>query len=223
MSQFNTIAGWVLAGGIVALGGSIVAGEMFPAERPETMGYHVEGVAADTSSAPAEIPLAQALNQATAAQGEAIFARCQSCHTATQGGPNGIGPNLYGVVGDSVAEGRGGFAFSDALHNVGGSWTFEALNEWLRSPSAYASGTKMSFAGLSDILDRAAVILYLNSNGSNLPLPPPPAANDNEAGGDAAPAEGDQGDATPGAAASAEGAVQNEGDAAGAVEPNAQQ
>ena len=43
-NRFNTIAGWTLAAGIVALGGSIVAGETFHSERPEHMGYPIEGV-----------------------------------------------------------------------------------------------------------------------------------------------------------------------------------
>ena len=33
---------------------------------------------------------------------------------------NGIGQNLAGVFGEGVAQGRGGFAFSDALKGKGG-------------------------------------------------------------------------------------------------------
>ena len=46
--RFNTIAGWVLFAGIVALGSSIVAGEMFHSERPEKMGYPIAGVEQDS-------------------------------------------------------------------------------------------------------------------------------------------------------------------------------
>jgi len=218
MSQFNTIAGWVLAGGIVALGSSIVASEIFHAERPETMGYVVEGVEAEAGGGEAELTIAAAFPQVTVEQGEAVFRRCASCHTINQGGADGIGPNLYGVVGAAHGH-RAGYAYSDAISGIAGPWTFDALNEWLRRPSAYAPGTKMSFAGLSDPLDRAALILYMNAQGSNLPLPPPPAP---EAAADAAaPADGEaaaESEATPDAAASAEGAVVNEGDGAGRVE-----
>lgn len=187
MSQFNTIAGWVLAGGIVALGSSIVASEIFHAERPETMGYVVEGVEADAGGGgEAELTIAAAFPQVTAAQGEAVFARCASCHTINQGGADGIGPNLYGVVGAAHGH-RAGYAYSDAISSIAGPWTFDALNEWLRRPSAYAPGTKMSFAGLSDPLDRAALILYMNAQGSNLPLPTAPEA----AADAAAPANGE--------------------------------
>src|SRR3546814_10770612 len=86
------------------------------------------------------------------------------------------GPNLWEVVGDKIATGRGGFAFSDALKSVGGTWTFDALDAWFTSPRKFANGTKMTFAGLSNPQDRADLILYLNQQGSNLPLPAAPAA-----------------------------------------------
>lgn len=190
MSQFNTIAGWSLAGGIVALGTSIVVGEVFHAERPETMGYVVEGVVESGGEEEAELTMAAAFPQVTVEQGEAVFRRCASCHTVNEGGANGIGPNLYGVVGAQHAH-RGDFNYSSALSEMSGPWTFDNLSEWLVRPAAYAQGTTMSFAGLSDPLDRAAVILYLNAQGSNLPLPEPPAAEEPEAEeGEAA--EGDE-------------------------------
>ena len=46
------------------------------------------------------------------------------------------------------------------------------MDEWLKSPRKYAPGTKMSFAGLSSPEDRANLIVYMNAQGSNLPLPP---------------------------------------------------
>jgi cytochrome c len=175
--NFNTFAGWALFAGIVALGLSSISGHYFRADkphRPHHMGYEIEGVQAEGGAAK-EVPLATLLNEADPAKGEAIFAKCMSCHTINQGGDKGIGPNLYGIVGDNVAEGRGGFDFSSALKSIGGTWTFEKLNEWLKSPKAFAPGTKMTFAGLSKPEDRAAIIVYLNSQGSNVPLPPPPA------------------------------------------------
>lgn len=184
----NTIAGWVLFGGIVALGLTIATGMYFKGHRPETMGYVVEGVEAEGGeAAAAEKPFAFYLANATVQQGEAVFKKCAACHTANQGGANGIGPNLWGTVGKPHGH-VAGFAYSDALKGVPGSWDFEALDKWLTSPKAYAPGTKMSFAGLGKPEDRAAVIVYLNSLGSNLPLPPVPAeeAAPAEAGAEAA-------------------------------------
>ncbi len=178
--RFNTIAGWTLFGGIVALGLSSLSGHYFLADkehRPEKMGYVIEGVEAEggAGAAVAE-PIANRLAKADVAKGEATFAKCKACHTIAQGGANGIGPNLWGVVGEAQAAGRGGYAFSDALKAKGGKWDFASLDEWLTSPAKYATGTKMSFAGIGDAQQRADVILYLNSQGSSLPLPAAEAA-----------------------------------------------
>ncbi|MGP1283633.1 MAG: c-type cytochrome [Parasphingopyxis sp.] len=206
MSQFNTIAGWSLAGGIVALGASIVTGEIFHSERPETMGYVVEGVVEEGGGEEAEMTMAMAFPSVTVEQGEAVFRRCASCHTINEGGANGIGPNLWGKIGRDIAS-VPGFSYSSALSEMEGSWNFDNMSDWLARPAAFAQGTTMSFAGLSDPLDRAAVILYMNANGSNMPLPEPPAP-------EAEAEEGGEEDL----AADVEGAVENEGDAAGAVE-----
>ena len=174
----NTIAGWVLAGGIVALGLTIVSGEYFRAERPEKMGYTVEGVEEEstgTAAAP-EKPVEFYLAAADPAKGADVFKKCAACHNADKGGANGLGPNLWNVVGEGIGQGAGGFAFSDALKGKGGNWDFKLLNEWLTSPKAFAPGTKMTFAGLSKPEDRANVIAFLNQHGdAPKPLPTAPA------------------------------------------------
>jgi len=191
----NTIAGWTLAGCFVALGASIVGGMIFHSEKPEKEGYPVEAAAdagGDTGAA-ADVPIATLLPTADATKGEAVFAKCATCHSINQGGANGIGPNLYGTVGEDIGQGKGGFEFSDALKTKGGKWDFDALNAWLTKPSKFAPGTKMTFAGLSNPQDRANVIVYLNKQGSNLPLPAAPAAapaGKDAKAGDAKPAEG---------------------------------
>jgi cytochrome c len=191
--RFNTIAGWTLFSGVVALGLASVSGHYFKADkqhRPETMGYAIEGVASEEGGK-AEESIEALLAAADPAKGEAAFKQCQSCHTATQGGANGIGPNLYGVVGEAAGQGRGGFAFSDALKGKGAKWDFATLNEWLKNPKAFAPGTKMSFAGVSNAAERASIMVYLNSLGSNLPLPAVPAAAAGDAKGAAVAVVGD--------------------------------
>ena len=179
----NTIAGWVLGAGIVALGTTIVTGEIYKTERPEHMGYAIQGVEEDTSGggAAAEQPIETYLASADPAKGSDVFKKCAACHNADKGGANAIGPNLYGVVGDAMAAGRGGFAFSDALVAAakahGGSWNWANLGDWLKSPKAFAPGTKMTFAGLSNPQDRANVIAWLNTQSDHpLPLPKAPPA-----------------------------------------------
>lgn len=188
-NRFNTIAGWALAGGIAALGLSIASGMVFKSERPEKMGYAIEGAEnASAGGAAAEVPLPVLLASADPAKGADVFKQCAACHTINQGGANGVGPNLYGTMGEPVGQGKGGFAFSDALKGVGGNWDFEKMNQWLTSPRKMAPGTKMTFAGISDPQARANVIAYLNSQGSNLPLPAAPAAGAAPAGNETAEA-----------------------------------
>ncbi|WP_430385614.1 c-type cytochrome [Blastomonas fulva] len=207
----NTIAGWALAGGIAALGLSIISGKVFHAdkpERPEKLGYVIEGVVSSEGEAAAEVPIATLLASADVAKGEKVFAKCSSCHSINSGGANGIGPNLYGVMGKPHAS-VAGFAYSDALKSKSGPWTFEEMNKWLTSPKAYADGTKMSFAGLGKAEDRANLMAWMNTQtGSPLPLPAAPAP---EAAADAAPAaEGGE------APAAADGAATPAADAAAA-------
>ena len=189
--RFNTIAGWVLFSGIVALGLTSLSGHYFRADkphRPHEMGYPIAGVVEEGDGAAAVVPIETLLASADVAKGAATFKKCASCHTIASGGANGIGPNLFGVVGEPIGKGRGGFAFSADLAGHGGNWDWANLNVWLTNPKKFASGTKMGFAGISDGQERANVMAYLNTQGSNLPLPAAPAAAAPAAGGPAATA-----------------------------------
>ncbi len=186
--RFNTIAGWVLFAGIVALGLSIVSSMYFSAdqpERPEQLGYVIEGVEVE-GEADAGPALATLLASGSVEAGQATFAKCISCHSIEQGGANGIGPNIYASLGKPIGRVAAGYAYSAALAEKGGDWTYEAMDEWLASPRGFAPGTKMSFAGLSNPEERANVILYLHSNGGGPPFPQPPAEVEEPAAGDAA-------------------------------------
>jgi len=189
--RFNTIAGWTLFAGIVALGASIVTGETFHSERPEHMGYPIEGVVQEgEGGAEAEKPIAFYLASADATAGEQVFKKCTACHNADKGGANALGPNLYGVLGEAIGKGANGFPFSPALAGVGGNWDWDSLNHWLTSPKKFAPGTKMTFAGLSNPQDRANVIAFLNAHSDGpLPLPAAPAEAAAPAAGDKAAAE----------------------------------
>ena len=181
--RFTTISGWVLFAGIIALGSSIVTGEVFHAERPEVMGYPIEGVEIEGAQSEAAKPIAFYLASADPAKGEQVFKKCAACHNAEPGGPNALGPALFGVMGNPVA-GHPGFAFSPALKEKGGAWDWETMSQWLANPKKFAPGTKMTFAGLGNPEDRANVMAFLNSRDSSpLPIPAAPA----EAAADAAP------------------------------------
>jgi cytochrome c len=168
----NTIAGWVLAGCATALAASIGAGMYFHSERPEKMGFAIEGVEEEgAAGGAAAVDIATLLPTADAAKGAEVFKKCAACHTINSGGANGIGPNLFGTMGEEIGHGKAGFAFSPALAGMGGNWDFQKMDAWLTSPRKFAPGTKMTFAGLGNAQDRANLLVYLNSQGSNLPLP----------------------------------------------------
>lgn len=196
----NTIAGWVLAAGIVALGSSILFGKMFHSEAPPEgkEGYHIEAAAEEGAAGPV-VPLATLLAGGDAAKGEQIFGKCKTCHTITSGGANGQGPNLFGVMGKKHGH-LPGFAYSDALLKAPGSWDWDNMDKWLSSPKKYAPGTKMAFPGISNPQERADLLLYINAQGSNLPLPAPPAEGAAPADGEAKAGEAKAGEAAPAAA-----------------------
>jgi cytochrome c len=120
-------------------------------------------------------PIAGLLATADVKTGDQFAHRvCVACHTFDKGGKNGVGPNLYGVVG-GPHDHEPGFSYSAAMEKFKGQpWTFDALNEWLFKPSAYAPGTRMSYAGITNDKQRADVIAYLRSLSDNpVALPPP--------------------------------------------------
>ncbi|MBY0519267.1 MAG: cytochrome c family protein [Sphingomonas sp.] len=189
----NTITGWILAALFVALGLGIVSGKLFHGGRPEKLGYPIEGVVEGGEGGAAAVPdkpIAEMMASADPAKGADVFKKCAACHTIAQGGASGIGPNLWAIAGAQIAA-KGGFAYSDALKTAGAgkSWTFENLNDWLKSPRKFAEGTKMTFAGLANGEDRASVIAYLNAQGSNLPIPAAAPAAAAPAADAAAPAD----------------------------------
>ena len=171
--RHNTIAGWVLFAGIVALGSSIVSSEVFNSHRPHTMGYPIEGVEVEGEGGEAAKPIEFYLASADPAKGEQVFKKCTACHNVDKGGANALGPNLWGVLGAPVGKGHG-FAFSDALAGKGGAWDWNNLSDWLANPKKFAPGTKMTFAGLGNPEDRANVIAFLNQH-SDAPRPLPAA------------------------------------------------
>ncbi|HEX6218549.1 MAG TPA: cytochrome c family protein [Sphingomicrobium sp.] len=175
--RFNTIAGWVLFAGIVALGGSILSAELFKGHEIHG-GYPIEGVEVEGGGGEPAQPIEFYLASADAAKGEQVFKKCVACHNAEPGGANALGPGLYGVMGNPIGA-HPGFAFSDALKSKGGTWDWNAMSEWLASPKKFAPGTKMTFAGLSNPQDRANLMAFLNSRDpSPMPLPAAPPASE---------------------------------------------
>jgi cytochrome c len=162
----------------------------FKGKAPEKEGYAVAVEDVAGAGAAAAVPIATLLATADIAKGEAAFKKCAACHTIAPGGANGIGPNLWASMGKAHGH-VAGFAYSDALKSIPGNWDWEGMDKWLANPKKYAPGTKMTFAGLGNPEERANLILYMNAQGSNLPLPTPPAAEAPAADAAAPAAAGD--------------------------------
>jgi cytochrome c len=179
---FNKVAGAVLATGLAIVGLRELSSGVFSQEKVEKPGYAVE-VVDDSSGAAAvaDVPpdWGSVLPTADVAAGEAVFQKCKSCHNADEGGPNGTGPDLWGVEGRKPGS-HGGFAYSTAMTEFGGKqpvWDYEHIYEFVKNPQKYIPGTKMTFVGLKQPQDRINVIAYLHSRGGTLPIPAPnPAA-----------------------------------------------
>jgi cytochrome c len=206
---FNKYAGAVLATCFVIAGLVQLSNGVFSQEKVAKPGFKVE-VAEEAAGggAVADVPpdWGTVLKTADPVAGAAVFEKCKSCHNADNGGANGTGPNLWGVVGRAPGS-HPGFAYSDGMKAFGAKqpiWDYQHIYEFIKGPQAYINGTKMTFVGLKQPQDRINVIAYLHGQGSTLPIPAPnPAAAAPAAGAaPAAPGAGPAGEkpATPPAA-----------------------
>jgi cytochrome c len=175
--ELNKILGAILGTCLVLLVTSFTANALFAPPKLEKPGFAIAakeeggGKEAAAAAAPSE-PIEKLLQTASVEKGQAAAKVCQTCHTFEKNGPNRVGPNLYGIVGDHKGEGRGGFNFSAAMKAKGGTWTFDDLNQFLTNPKAFVPGTAMGFAGIQKDTQRADVIDYLHTLADNpVPLP----------------------------------------------------
>ena len=200
---WNKVAGAVLAVGLLILGLQTLGHELVASDSAEleSMAYPIDlaaiGAASDSAEpeAPAGPPdFGTLLASADISAGERVARRCASCHTFEEGGRNGTGPALYGVMGRDVA-GVDAFRYSAAMEEYaegGTEWMYQNMYDYLENPGGYVPGTAMSFAGLRDQEDRINIIAYMRSMDSDpIALPEPRAA---EAPAEDAPA-GEMGEA----------------------------
>ncbi|MGE5261557.1 MAG: c-type cytochrome, partial [Actinomycetota bacterium] len=169
--RFNQIAMAVLGALLLFFGARTLIHIMFE-EHEETPGYEVPGTEAEKpgEQKPAGDNLAALLAKGSEKQGEEVAKKCGLCHNFEKGGPNMIGPNLYGVLGRKVAS-HEGYDYSDALKAKGGTWDYESIDKMITNPGEYVPGTKMAiFPGLPDAQERADVLLFLRTKNDN---PPP--------------------------------------------------
>jgi cytochrome c len=189
--EWNKIAGAVLGTVLFVLVVRTFVESAFNVPPLAKQAYVVQGVQEAAAPAGAAAPAAEplpdfstAIPMADAAQGMMIAERCAVCHDWSKGGPNKIGPNLYGVIGRPRAS-EPGFDYSAAMKAKGGTWTIPDLFVYLKQPALFVPGNKMAFAGLPKAQDRLDVIAFLRMQADTpAPLPPP-----NPAGAAPAPAK----------------------------------
>jgi cytochrome c len=175
--DINKFLGVLLGTCIFVLVMNLVAQAIFAPVVPAKPGFEIDvkeepataakEAKADNAAKPAPAEsLGKRLQNASAEKGAEVAKKCAACHTFEKGGPNRVGPNLYGIVGEPRGQGRG-FNFSPAMKAKGGTWTLDELDKFLANPREYIPGTAMSFAGVPKDSDRADLLAYLRKNSDN--------------------------------------------------------
>ena len=159
---------------ILIIGINKIADSIYYVEKPEKSAYQVASVTTVASTTSTETSsdtgnIMALFASTSAAEGAKVFKKCAACHSIAEGGKNKIGPALWGVLGRQAGS-LPDYKYSKAMASYGKKWSFEEMNGFLIKPKDWIKGTKMSYAGLKNEKERAAVILYMNEN-TNSPLP----------------------------------------------------
>ena len=165
------LAGFLLAG-LLTMGGGKIAEILVPHQELDENAYPIEiKQVADSGQVTTPVnegpePILALLASADIEAGIKVAKKCTACHEFNADGKNKTGPMLWNIV-DASKGMKDGFNYSDALVGMGGAWDYDALNAFLYKPKAYIKGTKMNFAGLKKVKDRADIVYFLRAQSEN--------------------------------------------------------
>ena len=174
--EVNKTVGAVLSALLVIFASKTMLDIVYKEHKPAKPGWALPITEVATASKAPAAPfdataVVGLLPKANPDNGQDSFKKCLSCHTPQKGGPNGTGPNLWGVVGRKPGS-HSGFPYSEAMKSKGGEWTWEALATYLHDPRNAIPGNKMAFPGIRDNAELADVLAYIRKL-SDTPPPLP--------------------------------------------------
>lgn len=190
--RLNQIAMAVLGALLLFFGAKTIINIAYEEHEPEKPGLEVAGTEEKPGGGEAQpgggAELATLLASASPEKGAEIAKKCAICHSFDKGGPNMIGPDLYGVLGRKIAS-HEGYEYSDALKAKSSeTWDYEKINHMIESPNTFAPGTKMAlFPGLPDAKQRADVLAFLRTKNDNPPALPEATATEEKPAGEEKP------------------------------------
>lgn len=173
--EFNKVFAAILVAGIIAMLSGFIAKKLTHPHELKENAFKIEGVEVAGAGPQKEKlaePILAMIATADIARGQKLSKACAACHSFDNGGPNGVGPGLWNVVGVKKQV-HAGYTYSGVLNANGEDfWTYAALNKFLWKPKKYAPGTKMNYVGIKKPEDRAAMVAYLRTlSPSPKPLP----------------------------------------------------